>query len=179
MGDRPWLGEIRVQENPEHPAVHVSWDDLQRFVERLNEATGQELYRLPTEAESEYACRAGTTTRWSFGDDEGQLREHAWYWDNAWDAGLGYGQPVGTKLANPWGLHDMHGNVDEWVQDRLGPYTSASQVDPLGPPRGPMRALQGSGHFAGIAEDTRSANRNGLSPRQSNANIGARLLRIR
>ena len=69
MGTRPWWRRGYVRENPDHPAVYISWNDVQGFVQRLNEAAGEELYRLPTEAEWEYACRAGTTTRWSFGED--------------------------------------------------------------------------------------------------------------
>ena len=83
----------------------MSWADAQTFIQALNGAVGETLYRLPMEAEWEYACRAGTTTRWSFGDDEGQLGECAWYFDNAGNAGEQYAHPVGAKLPNPysWG----------------------------------------------------------------------------
>jgi formylglycine-generating enzyme required for sulfatase activity len=88
------------------PAVNVTWDEARDFCERYG-------WRLPTEAEWEYAARAGTHTRWSFGDDERQLGKYAWYGANAQNQP----QPVGRKQANPWGLFDMHGNVWEWVQD--------------------------------------------------------------
>jgi len=91
----------------------VSFGDCQEFITRLN-ALGEGSYRLPTGAEWEYACRAGTTTRFSFGDRDSQLGEYAWYEDNAQNAGRDYPQPVGNKRPNAWGLYDMHGNVWEW-----------------------------------------------------------------
>ena len=94
---------------PEHPITQVSYDDAVRFCEKLSEQTG-DIYRLPTEAEWEYACRAGTTTKYSFGDDESELENYAHYAKNC-----GSVQPVGTKLPNPFGLHDMHGLVWEWT----------------------------------------------------------------
>jgi formylglycine-generating enzyme required for sulfatase activity len=180
MGATPWSGQSYVQLNPNHPAVYISWDDMQEFIQRLNEAAGEELYRLPTEAEWEYAVRAGTTTRWSFGDDEGQLGDYAWYYDNAWNAGLQYAQPVGTKLPNPWGLYDMHGNVWEWCQDWWGEkyYRSSPSIDPLGPATGSLRVLRG-GHFGRDAQVVRSADRRRFSPDRRLNSLGARLLRTR
>jgi formylglycine-generating enzyme required for sulfatase activity len=95
------------------PVEQVSWDDVQEFIKKLNEKEGTDKYRLPSEAEWEYACRAGTATRYSLGDDESKLGDYAWYADNSdWKT-----HPVGQKKPNPWGLYDMHGNVWEWVQD--------------------------------------------------------------
>jgi formylglycine-generating enzyme required for sulfatase activity len=99
--------------NDNLPVEKVSWDDVQEFVKKLNAKEGTDKYRLPSEAEWEYACRAGTTTRYSFGDSESNLGEYAWYDDNSG----GETHPVGQKKPNPWGLYDMHGNVWEWVQD--------------------------------------------------------------
>jgi formylglycine-generating enzyme required for sulfatase activity len=179
MGTTPWVGQDFVQANGSHPAVYISWDDMQTFVGRLNEAAGEALYRLPTEAEWEYAARAGTTTRWSFGEDESRLGDYAWYRANAWDAGLQYGQPVGSKLPNPWGLYDMHGNVWEWCQDWYvdSYYSGSSSVDPTGPTTGSDRVLRG-GDFAAIARVQRSANRFGFGPGFRLADIGVRLLRM-
>jgi formylglycine-generating enzyme required for sulfatase activity len=94
------------------PVVGISWHDALAYCEWLSEQTG-ERYRLPTEAEWEYACRAGTETRWSCGDAERDLEKYAWYSTNSG----GKLQPVATKRLNPWGLHDMHGNVREWCAD--------------------------------------------------------------
>ena len=143
MGTTPWSGKNYVEENADHPAVYVSWEDAQAFIQKLNDAAGEELYRLSTEAEWEYACRAGTTTRWSFGDDESDVGDYAWYEDNAWDVGERYAHEVGTKLANPWGLYDMHGNVYEWCLDWYGSYSSEAQTDPSGPESGSYRVLRG------------------------------------
>ena len=173
-GSRPWSGQRSVQENPQHPAVWISWEDVQGFIGRLNE--GDSLYRLPSSAEREYACRAGTTTRWSFGDDEGDLGDYAWYFDNTWDVGLEYAQPVGTKLPNPWGLYDMHGNVYEFVQDWYGSYASDALVDPQGPSSGTYRFLRG-GAFLSYARATRSAYRYNVAPGDRYLGFGARLLR--
>ena len=115
MGTTPWLGMEHVVEHPNHPAVFISRDDVEALIQTLNTSAAEELYRLPTEVEWEYACRAGTTSRWSFGDDETQLKDYAWHPGNTWDGE--YARQVGVKLPNLWGLYDMHGNVAEWVQD--------------------------------------------------------------
>ena len=180
MGETPWSGWDYVRENPSHPAVYISWHDVQRFIGRLNAAAGDSLYRLPTEAEWEYACRAGTSTRWSFGDYESQLTGYAWYWDNACDVGECYGYAVGQKRPNPWGLYDMHGNVYEWVQDwyDFDYYNRSPRVDPPGPTSGSGRVIRGGG-FVNYARYVRSAFRFNRSPDYRNFGIGVRLLRIR
>ena len=172
MGTAPWAGQGYVESNPNHPAEYVSWDDAQAFINKLNDAAGKSIYRLPTEAEWEYAARAGATTRWSFGNDETELGNYAWYRD----AGLQYAQPVGTKLPNPWTLHDMHGNVWEWCQDWYGPYPTGAVVDPQGPSTGGNRVLRG-GFFGSYAQDVRSAGRTATAPGNRYNHFGFRLLR--
>ena len=179
MGTRPWVGQRfskNVRDNPDHPAVYISWDDVQAFVAKLNQAEGAEVYRLPTEAEWEYACRAGTTTRWSFGDDESQLGNYAWYDDNAWNVGEAYAHAVGTKLPNPWGLYDMHGNVWEWVQDWYGSYSGDPETDPAGPATGSARVVRSGTFFGNWFWG--SSLRGSRAPDYVTFSFGARLLRM-
>ena len=177
MGTTPWSGQRYVQEAANDPATYISWSDAQLFIHKLNQAAGDSLYRLPTEAEWEYACRAGTATAWSFGNDAGQLGNYAWYDGNSWTAGEKYGHRVGTKKPNPWGLYDMHGNVWEWCQDWAGAYSGEPQTDPHGPAGGAGRVLRG-GSFYGEAQYTRSADRGGAQPNDRDTN-GVRLVRIK
>ena len=150
MGTMPWVGRGYVEEGPENPVVHVSWEDTRTFVEELNAAEAGTLCRLPTEAEWEYACRAGTTGVWSSGSDPGVLHGFAWYRKNAWDSAERHARQVGTRGPNLWGLHDMHGNVWEWVQDWYSSdyYADGPPVDPVGPGVGTTRVLRGGDCFA-------------------------------
>ena len=145
MGTTPWSGLYNLQEDPSHPAIYISWEHVDELTARLNEHEGAEVYRLPTEAEWEYACRAGTTARWSFGDSLSDLKDYAWYLVNAANVGLMYAQPVGTRLGNPWGLFDMTGNVWEWTSDWYdAEYYQYSPVDdPKGPASGTHHVKRG------------------------------------
>ncbi len=112
MGTEPWSGHDNVLDDPASPAVYVSWDDAQAFITALNSYTGR-TFRLPTEAEWEYACRAGTTTRFYWGDDPSYPMgdDYCWWTYNAWDVGEEYAHGVGQKLPNAFDLYDMSGNV--------------------------------------------------------------------
>jgi formylglycine-generating enzyme required for sulfatase activity len=173
MGTAPWQGQAYVLEGPEIAATYVSWDDAVEFCQRISEREGR-VYRLPTEAEWEYACRAGTTTAYSFGNDEGQLGRHAWYAGNARSADERYAHAVGKKVANPFGLYDMHGNVWEWVQDWKGAYGKSSVTDPTGPSSGSSRVLRG-GSWYDEPILVRSGFRHGNSPGDRYGSIGLRL----
>jgi formylglycine-generating enzyme required for sulfatase activity len=167
MGTRPWEGEKFTKSGPEYAVSFVNWDDAGKFCQNLSEKEGRE-YRLPTEAEWEYACRAGTTTRFSFGGnyDFSDLGSYAWNDGNDWtNDDENYTHEVGLKLPNAWGLYDMHGNVSEWCQDWYSDnYYENSQVDnPAGLPSGLRRVCRG-GRAHGFAWNCRSANRPSDTP---------------
>jgi formylglycine-generating enzyme required for sulfatase activity len=117
MGTEPWEGREFVEPGDHYPAVYVSWYDAKAFLAKLNSFDPENYYRLPTEEEWEYAARAGTTTQFSFGDDERLFNAYGWYKANAYDAEIRHSLEVSLKRPNPWGLYDMHGNVWEWVED--------------------------------------------------------------
>ncbi len=155
------------------PVEQVSWEDAQDFLILLNAASSGATYRLPTEAEWEYACRAGSTTRFPWGNDpmETEIDENAWYSANANET-----HPVGRKRPNAWGLYDMNGNVSEWCQDWYGAYPSGPVTDPVGSIAGTYRVIRG-GDWGEAAVYCRSAARNNQSPSQKNGFLGLRLLR--
>jgi formylglycine-generating enzyme required for sulfatase activity len=123
---------------PTNPVEMVSWDRATDFCRKLSAKTGKAV-RLPTEAEWEYACRAGSKTMFCFGDADKDLGDYAWYLDN----GGGKTHPVGQKKPNAWGLYDMHGNVGEWCADLYGEYPNGPVTDPQGPAAGYGRVLRG------------------------------------
>ena len=171
MGTNP----SRYKGNLHRPVENVSWDDAVAYCEQLTlrEQVAGRLpqgweYRLPTEAQWEYACRAGTTTRFSFGDSDAELGQHAWY--NGY-SGTHY---VGGKLPNPWGLYDMHGNVYEWCADWKHTYPGGSVTDPTGPNTGSYRVYRG-GCWDSFARFCRSANRDRDGPSFTHYGLGFRV----
>ena len=131
-------------------------------------------YRLPTEAEWEYAARAGTTTAYYNGDDASKLDQIAWF-DESWSSGSTH--PVGKKKKNPWGLYDMSGNVWEWCWDWFGSdyYKSSLAIDPTGPDTGSVRVFRG-GSWGNSASNARSASRNNHDPGTRAHHLGFRLV---
>ena len=139
--------------NPQHPVENVSWNDAKQFCARLSQREVA-TYRLPTEAEWEYACRAGTTTEHYWGDTFDEA--YAWCVSNS----EGTSHPVGAKKPNPWGLYDMSGNVYEWCEDSLGAYPAEEQTDPLHSAASPWHVDRG-GCWFNRGEYCRSADRGG------------------
>jgi formylglycine-generating enzyme required for sulfatase activity len=161
MGDNP----SRFQGDDRRPVEMVSWEDAARFCEVLSTQTGG-AYHLPTEAQWEYACRAGTTAA-RYGD----LDAIAWYWDpeiNWYES-----QPVAQKQPNAWGLYDMLGNINEWCHDWFAPYLSAPQRDPKGASTGKHRVGRGGG-WGSYADACRAARRNHDPPSPRFHSIGCR-----
>ena len=153
------------------PVDNVSWNDIQEFIIRLNAQDPGRNYRLPTEAEWEYAARAGTTGDYG---GTGNLDEMGWYGD---DSGSPTAQLVARKQPNAWGLYDIHGNVWEWVQDWYSHYNSQSPTDdPVGPTTGASRVLRG-GAWNEPASSARSAHRNNNIPSSRFHHYGFRLAR--
>ncbi|MFQ5731103.1 MAG: formylglycine-generating enzyme family protein [Planctomycetaceae bacterium] len=158
VGERPWEGKPLVKEGPDYAATYISWKKAVEFCRRLSKLEGK-TYRLPTEAEWEYACRGRTKSNWSFGNDGEQLGEYGWFDANAYKAKQQYAHAIGQKQPNPWGLYDMHGNVWEWCSDWYGRYAKTkAATDPTGPKNGRVRVWRGGG-FADPAVNTRSATR--------------------
>ena len=164
---------------PQNPVEQVSWDEAVEFCRKLSALPAEKaagyVYRLPTESEWEYACRAATRTEYSFGDGDSELGDYAWYKDNSG----GTTHPVGEKKPNPWGLYDMHGNVFEWCQDWYGDYPSGAVTDPTGPSScslGSLRVNRGGGWNVD-SEFCRSAFRFRGSPDDRGSDLGFRVLR--
>jgi formylglycine-generating enzyme required for sulfatase activity len=190
-----WIGKYEVTQaqwerlmgsNPSYfkqvgkdaPVEQISWDDCQEFIKKLNaqakdqlSKSGNGVFRLPTEAEWEYACRAGTKTRFCSGDAESDLDAVGWYKKN----GAGTTHPVGLKKANARGLYDMHGNVWEWCQDWYGDYASGDAKDPEGPASGSARVIRG-GSWDNAGYCSRSAYRSGDAPGTRSRIFGLRIV---
>jgi formylglycine-generating enzyme len=189
------------EQTDDHPVVNVSWNDAQAYCAWLSRKEGKP-YRLPAEAEWEYACRAGTTTRYYSGDEDGSLRlvaniadrslaakwDHtglhnpefkkvliAWLGEVSWNDGYPFTAPVGKFRPNAWGLYDMHGNVFQWCSDWSEDYRRGAKVDPQGPDHGTSRAVRG-GSWLDYPRYCRSAYRGALEPTDHWHAVGFRVV---
>ena len=165
---------IRKSDSSMYPVEMVSWEDAVEFCKKLSDLPEEKkagrVYRLPTEAEWEYACRSGSKSAYSFGDSSKSLGDYAWFYGNSDERT----HPVGEKKANAWGLYDMHGNVWEWCSDWYDEYPKGAVSDPTGPKEGSYRVIRGGG-WGYEAADCRSALRVRLTPVDRNRYLGFRL----
>jgi formylglycine-generating enzyme required for sulfatase activity len=182
MATEPWKGKNFTNEGDDFPATFVRWVDAMEFCRNLTERernagrlTDGGEYTLPTEAQWERACRARTESRFNFGDDESKLGEYAWFGGNPTLAGELYAHRIGLKKPNPWGLHDMHGNVWEWCRDYYAEKLPGGR-DPEVTEKASYRVLRGGG-WSNVASDTRSARRGWNSPDHRGDNSGFRVAR--
>ena len=150
MGNNP--STFKGEKNP---VDTVSWDECQIFIQKLSEKTGKK-FSLPTEAQWEFACRAGTTTQWNFGENENIAVDYAWINENSNKTT----HPVGSKEPNAWGIYDMYGNIQEWCADwYTNKYKIDDYTDPIGPSYGDSRVVRGGG-WGESPIDIRSSYRN-------------------
>lgn len=167
MGDNPsWFKGDNL------PVECVSWNDCQKFISKLNSLTGQK-FRLPTEAEWEFAARGGNKSKHYQYSGSNNLDDVAWHWNNSG----GQTHPVATKKPNELGIHDMSGNVWEWCSDWYGSYASNAQTNPAGPNSGSYRVLRG-GSWNHCARSCRSSNRNYCTPDYSINFLGLRVVLV-
>lgn len=170
-----WKYQMFVKEGSGYPATAVSWEDAVEFCRRLSAAESR-TYRLPTEAGWEYACRAGSTTSYCFGDDATSLKDYAWFDGNAWNVNEQYAHRVRQNRANAYGLFDMHGNVWEWCSDWYDAdyYSKSPSSDPPGATTGSYRVLRGGG-WRDAPRLCRSAFRLRYSPSYRDYDLGFRV----
>lgn len=173
MGSNPSIFKDQTNYG-DYPVDMISWNDCQAFIDSLN-SFGMGRYRMPTEAEWEYSARAGTNTRFHWGDDEGykEIYQYAWFNPNS----MARSMPVGIKEPNQWNLYDMIGNMWEWCSDWKGAYENADSIayDPGGPEMGEEKIFRGGSWF-NPPNVCRTANRNAHEPETGYSNIGLRLV---
>ena len=165
MGENP----SAFRDGGSYPVENVSWDYVQQFLKRVNDSSKIYTYRLPTEAEWEYACRAGTK-----GDYAGKLAEIAWY---GYDIDVHRSYLVAQKKPNAWGLYDMHGNVSEWCNDFYDTYPNQTVTDPVGPSTGRTKVIRGGG-WDTHADFCKSSTRRDELSFVYNYSVGFRLVRV-
>ncbi len=165
--------------NPDFPVVSISYYDVELFLDKLNDLSTEYRFRLPTEAEWEYACRAGTKTPFSFGTalDDSLANYNPKIQSKYAKKGTNLERPasIGSYPANQWGLHDMHGNVWEWVSDWYAPYSSGKVTNPTGPYKGKAKVIRGGSWYFG-AENAKSSHRQTHEPNLWGFSIGFRVV---
>jgi formylglycine-generating enzyme required for sulfatase activity len=173
MGENP--SHFQGNRGLDRPVDRVSWGDAVDFCKRLSRLADEKkagcVYRLPTEAEWEYSCRAGSELSFCFGESSKSLMSYAWCVSNS----RGKTHPVGRKKSNGWSLYDMHGNVWEWCLDWYGPYPKRAETDPVGPKRGSSRVLRGGG-WGSFLNCCRSAQRYRFDPTYRTGSFGFRVV---
>jgi len=176
MGINSWRPGQFARPGDDNPVNNITWVEAMQFCNRLSARTGRRV-RLPTEAQWEYACRAGTHSRFFYGDDPdaSSLGDYAWYDQNSWNIGESYPHAAAQKKPNAWGLYDMHGNVEQWCLDWIGPYPAHAVTDPTGPAAGTMRILRG-GSFVVPSKYLRDAWRNRNLPGRRILDNGCRVV---
>jgi formylglycine-generating enzyme required for sulfatase activity len=169
-----WSGNLGFDQTDDYPVLNVTWNDATAFCAWLSEKEGEQ-YHLPSEAQWEFACRAGTTTTWYSTDDEASLKEYAWFGLNVDDKT----HPVGQKWPNAWGQYDMHGNVWEWCRDWWSDryYATSPMGDPPGASSGSLRVIRGGG-WNYPAAVCRAAYRDRYEPSRRSQLLGFRLARV-
>ena len=167
------------KDNPQYPVVSISYNDVEQFLQKMEELSPGNRFRLPTEAEWEYACRAGTSSNYFTGShiSDSEANFSAEYPSAFSPIGkdVGHPTPVGSYSPNPWGLYDMHGNVWEWVSDWYAPYSSDQAFDPKGPQDGTEKVIRGGSWYFG-ADSARSFFRGTHSPQLWGFSIGFRIV---
>ena len=172
MNTSPWKGKEFIEEGNNFPATYITWEEAYTFITRLNALDPDNIYRFPTEAEWEYCCRAGSTTKFHFGDDPKELFRYGWFDKNGKEAGMFYAQEVAQLKANPWKLFDMHGNIWEWVEDwYIDSYEKGKSYDYVDD-----KVLRGGG-WDYSSDGARSAFRNHIPPGRTNWVIGFRVVK--
>lgn len=168
MGENP----SKFTGDPRRPVETVSWADAVEFYRRLSKKESRR-YFLPTEAQWEYASRAGSTTKWCFGESAGQLGDNAWHKDNSGNTT----HPVAQKKPNAWGVYDMYGNVSEWCADRylLEYYRTSPLNDPSGPTTGLTRVVRGGGWYSPAVVCDSAVREGGCLPEEAFSTIGFRV----
>jgi formylglycine-generating enzyme required for sulfatase activity len=175
METRPWQGSEYVEEGDNFPVVNVSWYQVKEFIRKLNRASGKR-FRMPTEAEWEYACRAGSRTRFFYGSFKLKLSQYAWYYDNAFKKQEMHPHQVGKLKPNKWDLYDMMGNVYEWCSDwyKRNYYNKSPVQNPKGPKHSAYKVVRG-GDWARTDYFLRVSSRRYYHPHFKDINVGFRL----